>query len=842
MRVNTDSSGAQATGGVSDKARISADGRFVVFRSDATDLVPGDTNARNDAFLKDLITGTITRVTFNLEAGTQITGTGIIFDLSISPDGRFVAIDTSTNTLVPGDTANGDVFIYDTYRSTVQNGLSNGGNVVTLQVSTTGGDILDVSWGDNSFNSRAVTSRADATLSTFDHAYASAGRYTITAVSTNPGVPGAAVTTATAIIATDAPGMQVLSSGLGGLANNSATPEAISANGRYVVMASFANNLLPGYGGNGQFYWRDTQTGEIALVSANAAGAEGNVATFTSDSAFVSDDGARVVFSSSSTNLLTVADANAGSDVFLKNIRTGAVTLLSATQAGVQGNGSSSLTDASSDLTWVVMQSFATNFGNGSAGGDTNGLADIFLKNTQTGEIRNVSIANGLSGAQGNGTSAVGRVSENGRFVAFSSFASNLVAGDTNALTDVFLRDTQTGTTTRVSLGASNVQIAAESFLADLSNDGSLVLFSTATSLLPSDTNSTFDLYSRNIATGALTLVSAANGGVALTGGLGTTGSDARYSADGRYVTFTSTGQFSSADQNGNTDVFRKDLQTGELIRISSADGNRGGNGTSGTFAASSDAQTIAIGSGSSDLIGSFSSFNQTLLWRQGGVLPQFISGTDGIDIVQASEIGDSVSAGSGNDTLFLRGGNDTADAGAGNDTLIGGTGADSLDGGDGYDFASYLGATSAVTARLDFASLNTGEAAGDSYTSIEGLIGSQFSDFLLVGDGQANYIAAFDGDDYAAGEAGNDTILGGEGNDQFWGGTGADSLDGGNGYDIARYDFAASGVVARLDGGANAGEAAGDTYVSIEALYGSAFGDVLIGDAAATCWRPRRR
>ncbi len=137
------------------------------------------------------------------------------------------------------------------------------------------------------------------------------------------------------------------------------------------------------------------------------------------------------------------------------------------------------------------------------------------------------------------------------------------------------------------------------------------------------------------------------------------------------------------------------------------------------------------------------------------------------------------------------------------------------------------------MTARLDFSSLNTGEAAGDSYTSIEGLIGSQFSDFLLVGDGQANYIAALGGDDYAAGEAGNDTILGGEGNDQFWGGTGADSLDGGNGYDIARYDFAASGVVARLDGGANAGEAAGDTYVSIEALYGSAFGDYLIGNSA---------
>ncbi len=183
-------------------------------------------------------------------------------------------------------------------------------------------------------------------------------------------------------------------------------------------------------------------------------------------------------------------------------------------------------------------------------------------------------------------------------------------------------------------------------------------------------------------------------------------------------------------------------------------------------------------------------------------------------------------------DSLFGAGDNDELSGGAGSDTLAGGAGADSLDGGADYDFASFLAATAGVTARLDFPSLNTGEAAGDSYTSIEGLIGSQFSDFLLVGDGQANYIAALGGDDYAAGEAGNDTILGGEGNDQFWGGTGADSLDGGNGYDIARYDFAASGVVARLDGGAGGGEAAGDTYVSIEALYGSAFGDVLIGDA----------
>ncbi len=197
-----------------------------------------------------------------------------------------------------------------------------------------------------------------------------------------------------------------------------------------------------------------------------------------------------------------------------------------------------------------------------------------------------------------------------------------------------------------MSLGAANIQNPVTSNLADLSNDGSLVLFATSANLVPGDTNNLTDLYSRNIATDVLTLVSAASGGVPLANGLGLFGSDARYSADGRYVTFTSPGQFSSADQNFATDVFRKDLQTGELIRISSADGTRGGSSASTTFAAAADAQTIAIGTVSSDLIGSFSFSNQTLLWKQGGALPQFISGTAGVDIVQASEISDIVSAG----------------------------------------------------------------------------------------------------------------------------------------------------------------------------------------------------
>ncbi len=201
------------------------------------------------------------------------------------------------------------------------------------------------------------------------------------------------------------------------------------------------------------------------------------------------------------------------------------------------------------------------------------------------------------------------------------------------------------------------------------------------------------------------------------------------------------------------------------------------------------------------------------------------IAGTNGLDVIRGSSKADLIGEGPN------MGADDLVGAG-GNDTLQGGLGADRLDGGTDYDFASYQGATVGVTARLDYAVLNTGEAAGDTYTGIEGLIGSDFGDFL-VGEVGANYLSSLGGDDYLAGIEGADTLLGGEGNDQFWGGTGADSLDGGNGYDIARYDFAASGVVARLDGGAGGGEAAGDTYANIEALYGSAFGDYLIGDSA---------
>ncbi|WP_439596284.1 right-handed parallel beta-helix repeat-containing protein [Falsiroseomonas sp.] len=181
---------------------------------------------------------------------------------------------------------------------------------------------------------------------------------------------------------------------------------------------------------------------------------------------------------------------------------------------------------------------------------------------------------------------------------------------------------------------------------------------------------------------------------------------------------------------------------------------------------------------------------------------------------------------------------NDLAGA-SGNDTLVGGAGGDLLDGGDGIDTASYANATTGVTAVLEqvapgfgplyYESPNTGDAAYDSYVSIENLEGSAFAD-ALYGDEQDNVLR---------GLAGADALYGGAGNDTLEGGLGADAMNGGDGFDIATYENAAAGVQATLEGFRNTltgtnNEAQRDAYVSIEGLRGSQHADTLYGNATA--------
>ncbi|WP_434051015.1 MAG: M10 family metallopeptidase [Roseibium sp.] len=210
----------------------------------------------------------------------------------------------------------------------------------------------------------------------------------------------------------------------------------------------------------------------------------------------------------------------------------------------------------------------------------------------------------------------------------------------------------------------------------------------------------------------------------------------------------------------------------------------------------------------------------------------EHLYGTHYSDSLRGDSIGNWIWGGTGNDTLRGWGGNDRLDGGDGADVLFGGAGADILIGGAGGDRAQYSDATSWVTADLANSANNTGEAAGDTYSGIEHLYGTHYSDSLR-GDSVGNWIWGGTGNDTLRGWGGNDRLDGGDGADVLFGGAGADILIGGAGGDRAQYSDATSWVTADLANSANnTGEAAGDTYSGIEHLYGTHYSDSLRGDS----------
>ena len=211
------------------------------------------------------------------------------------------------------------------------------------------------------------------------------------------------------------------------------------------------------------------------------------------------------------------------------------------------------------------------------------------------------------------------------------------------------------------------------------------------------------------------------------------------------------------------------------------------------------------------------------------------VIGSPSADVLIGDNEGNDLRGGGGDDFLLGLGGIDTLAGEDGSDRLEGGAGGDTLDGGGGTDFATYYYAPGPVTADLANPSANTGDAHGDGYTSVEGLIGSIGHGDVLRGDAHRNALAGLGGDDRLEGGAGDDGLIGMDGDDVLDGGAGADFLNGGDGTDQASYASASTGVLANLAAPSqNTGDAAGDGYLSVERLGGSSFNDVLIGNAAA--------
>ena len=230
------------------------------------------------------------------------------------------------------------------------------------------------------------------------------------------------------------------------------------------------------------------QQASTKRVSVDSLGAQG---IGDSEGPSISAHGRFVAFYSSAANLVG-SDTNGARDVFVRDRKTGKTTRVSVNSHGAQANGESFAAPISADGRFVAFLSSASNL----VGGDTNGARDVFVRDRKAGKTRRVSVDS--HGAQGNGDSFIPSISADGRFVAFYSDAANLVAGDGNAAGDGFVRDRKAGRTKRVSVASHGTQGNDTSFPPSISADGRFVAFtSLANNLVAGDTNGASDIFAR---------------------------------------------------------------------------------------------------------------------------------------------------------------------------------------------------------------------------------------------------------------------------------------------------------------------------------------------------------
>lgn len=350
-----------------------------------------------------------------------------------------------------------------------------------------------------------------------------------------------------------------------GQGNGDVSALSLSSDGGIFAFASAAADLLAGDTNHfSDIFIYNRANRQINRASLADDGAQANGASYTPA---LSGDGRYVVFASDASNLV-LDDTNDRRDIFVRDLVGGHTTRLSVDGAGKQGNGDSFNPHISAGGRYVVFESDATNL----VSGDGNGRRDIFVVDRNTGVIRRASL--GVDGAQANRDSSMARISGDGRFVVYESLATNLVAGDANNATDIFLHDRNDGSTRRVSLAQNGGEGDGPSTLPTIAGDNSAVAFrSFSTNLAAGDNNATWDIFVVSLADGAVEIASRAadgNLGNPLLSNPELTPSRPALSADGRYVAFQSDAtNLVPGDGNGKADIFLRDRQSGTTERLS---------------------------------------------------------------------------------------------------------------------------------------------------------------------------------------------------------------------------------------------------------------------------------
>lgn len=378
-----------------------------------------------------------------------------------------------------------------------------------------------------------------------------------------------------------------------GLAGDWDRSIAVSANGRFVAFVSSAANIVAGdTNGATDVFVRDRLNGTVDRVSISSTGAQGNGDSNRVD---LSDDGRYVAFESGASNLVP-GDTNGRNDIFVHDRQTGATERVSVSSTGAEANSFSTQPAISRDGQVVGFVSFASNL----VPNDANRENDVFVHVRSTGVTERVSI--GTDGQQGTGGSLEPSLSGNGRFVAFTSGVPRLVPGDTNGWADVFVRDRLNGTTERVSVSSGGVQGDLASRGPSISGDGRYVAFeSDAFNLVGSPGASfTTDIYVRDRVTGQTELVSVGTSDVPVE----KNSRGPEISADGRYVAFVSdVTDLVAGDTNGMTDIFWRDRVGGKTERASVASNGAQANGPSINAALSADGLHVAFVSSARNLV-----------------------------------------------------------------------------------------------------------------------------------------------------------------------------------------------------------------------------------------------